>query len=303
MNNQPDALNKKLGIPNAATFSIGQGSMTKLTLNTPHATAEVYLHGCTLTNYTPTHQQPIIFLSPTSHFKQEKAIRGGIPICFPWFAQNSDDPALPMHGIARTAQFTPTAITLENQCITATFEFRSTPETHKIWPHQFHLKYQITLSDSLNIQMHVTNTDKQSFDFEQALHTYYNIANINAIEISGLEKQNHIDKTDHFKIKQFPSTSLKIEKFTDAVCLDTDKTCKIHDTGNNRSIAIKKKNSASTIIWNPWNKKTLEIADLENTCWEHFICLETANVDKNRISLSPNQSHTLSLDISAAPLQ
>ncbi len=297
------SLNQKFAIPQIATFSLGNGQLPRLNLTTQHANLEIYLQGATLTNYQPHQQKPILFTSPKSNYQPHKAIRGGIPICFPWFAQNNQNKDLPMHGLARTATFTPLDITPhQDQSITATFQLKSSPATLKIWPHPFLLKYQITLADALQIEITATNTGSQPFHFEQALHTYFHISNLNDVQILGLENTHYIDKTDQFKQKQFPAKPLKIDGFTDAVCLDTPASCRILDPAFNRQINIEKNNSQSTIIWNPHQDHIKNMSDLNDHAWSHFLCIESANVDKNRIHLPPQASHTMTLNIHAQNL-
>jgi glucose-6-phosphate 1-epimerase len=157
----------------------------------------------------------------------------------------------------------------------------------------FQVRFRVTAGRELKLDLETHNNGREIFVFEEAFHSYLAIADIHQAFVSGLEGTTYIDKTDGFKRKQLGKDSLRIEKETDQVHLNTKSTCVVDDPVWNRRIIVEKSGSDSTVVWNPWFEKTAGMSDMEPEGWREMICVETANVADNAVRLQPNASHTL----------
>jgi len=285
-------------IPEAIRFETSPGGLQHAVISTPEAEAEIYLQGAHLTNWTPRGHRPVLFLSPKSVFAPGKAIRGGVPIIFPWFGARSDGKPGPAHGFARTSDWTlegakqnddgrfEIALLLSNSHATDNF-FKGT----------FRLRFRATIGSELDMELETSNVSKEPFTFEQALHTYLAVGDIHQISVSGLEDTVFIDKTDGFLRKKQGTTPIRIAKETDQVHLNTEAACRISDPVWNRRIVIEKSGSRSTVIWNPWIDKSREMSDMTTDGWKQMVCVETTNASDNAVVLAPGAIHKLAARI------
>jgi glucose-6-phosphate 1-epimerase len=280
-------LNERFAIADKLRFELDDHDMERAYIKTAAAEATIYLNGAHITHYQPAGQNPLLFLSPKSNFARGKAIRGGIPLIYPWFGPKKDDPTAPMHGFARTSQW----------------QIESTNETGDVIELVFrldpNLRYQVQVGKSLDLSLDVKNTSTTPLLFEEAFHTYLSISDIRATLIEGLAGATFIDKTDQMKRKIDEHEVLRLEAETDRVYLNTTSTCKIYDLAARRRITIEKKNSSTTVVWNPWSEKTKKMTDLAPEDWPHFICIETANAADNAITLALGGVHTISASLHA----
>jgi len=293
-----------MGIPDALRFDVGRGGMIRAVLTAGGAEAHVYLHGAHLLQFQPAGQAPLLFVSKESRFEAGKPIRGGVPICFPWFGPRADDPKAPMHGFARDRNWKfKTVERLPDGSVTAVLILKWTPTLLQLWPHRFTATHTITLDargDRVTMELAVKNLDPLDaveamtpFTFEEALHTYFAVGDIRQVTITGLENVTFIDKTDGFTRKQQPAEPLKITGETDRVFINATGPTKVDDPANHRRIVVEKSNSNSTVVWNPWINKAKAMADFGDEEWPGMVCIETANVAENAITLRPKQSHVL----------
>jgi glucose-6-phosphate 1-epimerase len=273
--------------------------LVRAAISTPLAEAELYLQGAHLTHWAPLPHQPVLYLSPNSLFAPGKAIRGGVPVIFPWFGSRADGKPGPAHGFARTMEWTleetrpinggavEIALTLSPSAVTRDFGYD-----------HFSARLRLTVGPQLEIELEIRNNAATTFVYEEALHTYFAIADITKVSLSGLEGTAYIDKTDGFKHKNLGNEPLRIVKETDQVHLNTTSACVIHDPVWNRRITIAKSGSASTVVWNPWAEKIAGMSDMPPDGWKEMICVETANAADNAIHLAPGASHKLTASIS-----
>ena len=237
-------------IPDALRFEEGSGGFVRAVISTPAADADLYLQGAHVTHWTPRGQRPVLFVSPKSLFTPGKAIRGGVPVIFPWFGPRSDGKSGPAHGFARSTEWTiETARLLDEGKVEITLVLASNDSTSGFWP-AFNLRFRVTFGSELEMELETRNDSKEPFTYEEALHTYLAIADIDQASVAGLEGTTYIDKTDEFKRKKQGADALRIAKETDQVHLSTRATCRIYDPVWNRRIFIEKSGSDSTVIWN-----------------------------------------------------
>jgi len=285
-------------IPNAIRFEDSPGGLVRGVISTPAAEADLYLQGAHVTHWTPRGQRPVLFVSPKSLFTPGKAIRGGVPIIFPWFGPRSDGKPGPSHGFARTLEWAMEGATLTNDGnVEITLALAPNEITKGFGYADFHLRFRVTIGSELKLELETRNDAKEPLTYEQALHAYFAIADIRQASVSGLEGTTYIDKTDRFKRKKLGNEPVRIAKETDQVHLSTQATCVIHDPLWNRNIIVEKTGSDSTVIWNPWIDKTKGMSDMAPDGWQEMICVETANAADNAIHLPPCDSRKLTASI------
>jgi glucose-6-phosphate 1-epimerase len=285
-------------IPNALRFEDTPGGLVRGVISTPAAEADLYLQGAHVTHWTPRGQRPVLFVSPKSLFTPGKAIRGGVPIIFPWFGPRSDGKPGPSHGFARTLEWAMEGATLTNDGnVEITLALAPNEITKGFGYAGFHLRFRVTIGSELEMELETRNDAKEPLTYEQALHAYFAIADIRQASVSGLEGTTYIDKTDGFKRKKLGNEPVRIAKETDQVHLSTQATCVIHDPLWNRNIIVEKTGSDSTVIWNPWIDKTKGMSDMAPDGWQEMICVETANAADNAIHLPAGDSRKLKASI------
>ncbi len=250
-----------------------------------HCDAQVYLQGAHVTHWKPKGHQPVLFLSSRSHFKPGVAIRGGIPVILPWFGPRSDGQPGPAHGWARTALWT-----LEDSDKSSVL--LTLPEKDGL-----RAAYRIGFESALTLELAVENTSASHQSFQNALHTYFEVADVRQCSVTGVENATYLDKTDGFARKTAPDGPFHFERETDNVFNRTAATCEIHDPGNRRRIRILKTGSNSTIVWNPWGPRTATIADMGPDDWTRMLCVESGNVGSDAITLAPGARHVMEVEI------
>jgi D-hexose-6-phosphate mutarotase len=296
-----DALNEQFAIRDALHFERGRGDLTCMRIATETCRATVYLQGAHLTDWQPRRHHPVLFMSARSAFAPGKAIRGGIPVVFPWFGPNAHHPHAPMHGFARTAEWRVLrTTTMDDGALSAVFGLDVHANEQPLWPCDCELRMTFVFGTSLNVSMQVHNRAADAITFEQALHSYFNIADIARVRVGGLEHTTYIDKCNDFKQARSGEAAVMIQGETDRVYLDTAAACTIDDPGLHRQITIEKLGSQSTVLWNPWMDKAANMPDFGDDEWPSMVCIETANVKKNGVTLAPGATHTMSCRITVA---
>ncbi len=256
--------------------------------------------------------RPGLFCSPKTLWGGGKAIRGGIPVCWPWFGPRGDDPnpngkPSPAHGFARTRPWFVESVTAEeNGRVEVTFLLVSDDDTLALWPHAFEARLVASLGTSLNTTLEVKNVDDSSFDYEAALHTYLTVSDVEKVKITGLEGTSFIDKVDagpsgKGTTKHQGREPLMLTGETDRVYLNTKSAVVIDDPGLARQLRIEKQGSTATVVWNPWLIKATAMADLGGDAWRSFVCVEAANVRPATVPLSPGATHAMSTRVTVQP--
>jgi glucose-6-phosphate 1-epimerase len=279
----------------------GVGGLARLEIETAHATAHIYLHGAQVTHFAPrfphapaTSARDVLFLSASSHFTAGKAIRGGVPVIFPWFGPRDGQPGGAMHGFARTQTWEIENAQLDaSGCVEMVLRLESNDATRALWPHRFVMRHRIRIDAALTLSLHVENSGTEEFVFEEALHSYLAVVDVHGVNVEGLAGCEYIDKTSGGTRQRDDAAIIHFTGETDRVYLHTGARCIVHDPRGQRRIRIDKEASATTVIWNPGRAKAASLADLGNDEWLRFVCVESANVAENQIRLAPGEAHTM----------
>jgi glucose-6-phosphate 1-epimerase len=290
-------LNEHFGLPGVLAFHATDSGLIHADISTQHATATIYLQGAHVTAWQPKGQQAAIFVSRKSDFAPGKAIRGGVPIAFPWFAARHDGKTGPSHGFARIQDWTLAFAALAGDDLHMTFTLGPTEISRNLGYDNFRLAYQLTIGSTLAMQLTVVNDAAAPLVFEEALHTYYAVADVHEVSVSGFEGVTYLDKNDNLQANQ-QKGAITITGPTDRVYLNTSGTCVLHDAGSKRRITVAKTGSNTTVVWNPWESGALKLPDLDPTEWHEFIAVETVNATANAVTLAPGARHVMEARIS-----
>lgn len=275
-------------LPSSVRVETGNGSLPRMVIKSRHGTAEVYFHGAHVTAWHPALTgTPVIWLSVESLFQPDKAIRGGVPICFPWFGAHPTDKSAPAHGYARLRTWTLADAQEDTDgIVTLTLQLPS--------QQQVAATYRVTIGPTLTMALDVSNQGSEPFTFEEALHTYFDVQDVRNIAITGLEDTDYLDKVTGFtRRRQGPDEPIRFTGETDRVYLNTQATCEIHDPNRGRTIRIRKTGSDTTVVWNPWIEKARAMPDFGDEEWPEMVCVETCNVNVHARTLAPGESHTM----------
>ncbi|HIP27658.1 MAG TPA: D-hexose-6-phosphate mutarotase [Sulfurovum sp.] len=291
---------KKFEIENVLSIQTDKHAGDKIVIQNDFADAEIYLLGGHLTHFQPHGEEKVIYDGKESYILPPKSAHFGIPICWPWFGPHPTDDTKGQHGFARNSvwDIIDTEI-LSNGQTSATLGLQETKETLSQYPHTFNLELTFTIGKTLEVALKTINTSPTTMHITQALHSYFYVDTVQDIRIQGLEGRTFIDQLDN----HIPKKEHEVLRFTqslDRIYIPTSDTCEIIDTNLKRKICIKKEHSNSTVVWNPWEKSILH--DVKGSQYQKFVCIETANVKEDIVTLNAGESYTLVQKISLESL-
>jgi glucose-6-phosphate 1-epimerase len=297
--------NQKFGLPGIVEIVEGNSNLPKIRITTPAATAEIYLHGAQVTSWvpskTPAVSSEVLFVSEQSHWQEGKAIRGGIPICYPWFRAKKDDPTAPQHGVVRTTEWQIESIKQQADNIVISLVITSSDATRKFWPYDFHLTHRITVGTELKLELITRNTSPVTFQIEEALHTYFRVGDVEKVSVSGLDGVTYLDNV-HSNSERTQHGDLAMSGPTDNAYIDTQAPLTIIDPVLKRKVITEKTNSATTITWNPWQQGAAALSDLGNEEWREMICVEASNILHSAVEVAPNAEYTFAATLRVTDL-
>ncbi|WP_373032437.1 D-hexose-6-phosphate mutarotase [Sulfurovum sp.] len=254
------------------------------------AEAKIALQGAHLFHYKVKDKPSLLWLSQAAYFEEGKAIRGGIPICFPWFGKNKDNPSLPQHGFARTQLWA--VISEEEKDDSTTYiRLQLTPNAHTLaqWNYLFDVTLDILIGEALSIALSVTNTDIKPFEISTALHTYFSVSDIETVLIKGLDGRNYYDALDEKNYIQ--RGDILIQEEVDRVYFYPSETIDLFD--GDTKVKLQQEGSNSLVVWNPWIEKSKQMNDMTADGYRSMVCLETSNAREDSKVLNPNDTYVL----------
>ncbi len=295
-----DKLNARHGIPGVVEFVNGPGGLPSVSITNTRASALATLQGAQMLSFKLADGRDLLWVSEASHFKPGAAIRGGIPICWPWFGGHPENPDLPAHGFARISEWDVVeTAALGDGSTRIIFGLNDSPETRCGWDHAFDLRLSVTVSDALTVSLITKNTGFQPLEITSALHTYFSVSRINDVSVSGLDGCPCLDTLDGEEKVQ--SGDIRFDCETDNVYFDQTSDILLNDPGFHRTIRIGKEGSASTIVWNPWVEKAKRMADFGDNEYPSMLCIEAANALKDMRRIEPGMTHELTTTLSVLP--
>lgn len=290
-------LDRQFGIPGTAQVVAGNGGLAKVRIISQSCTGEIYLHGGHVTSWIPANDSEVLFLSTQSRWQDGKAIRGGVPVCFPWFRGKTDDPAAPAHGFVRTKAWELESIRETTDGIVVSVVTASDESTQRWWPGDFRLVHLATFGSKLALELDVVNTGTSPLRFEEALHSYFWVADISSARVRGLDGVQYLDDLDSNR-ENSQHGDIVVTSPIDRAYLDTAGAVVIDDFAMRRQINLQKENSLTTVVWNPWQEGAQALGDLGADEWRQMLCVEASNVMGYAVMLAPGQNHIMKVSIS-----
>lgn len=290
------ALNARFGVAGQVSFREPAPGFFVVDLANDHATVTVALQGAQLLTWAPRGQQAVVWQSPHARFVSGKSVRGGVPVCWPWFGANATESTLPAHGFARTVPWEMRVCTVaENGGMTRLeFHLVQTDATRRMWPHPSELELHMSVGAALNMELLTRNTGTQAFTLGQALHTYFAVSDIREVEVQGLDGCSYLDKVGPEQRRQ-QHGPVRFSGETDRIYLDTEADCLIHDPGLQRRIRVSKRGSRSTVVWNPWIAKAASLGDMGEDGYLHMLCVESTNAADDVVTVMPGGEQRLAV--------
>ncbi len=259
------------------------------------AEAKIALQGGHLFHYKAIGKPALLWLSELAYFEKGKAIRGGVPICFPWFGKHKNNTSLAQHGFARTQMW---EVVLEEEIDADNthirLELKTNVDTLEQWPYLFEAHLDIIIGATLSMALHVTNKDTKAFEISTALHSYFSVSDIDTVSIKGLENCLYFDA---LKVETFMQhKDVHIQEEVDRVYSNPSKTISLLQ--NDGSVHLQQEGSNSLVVWNPWIEKSQKMIDMTDDGYKSMVCLETSNVRDDARIVKANESHVLKVTIS-----
>jgi glucose-6-phosphate 1-epimerase len=287
-----EELDDRFGIEGELGFNETDGDLVSVSIFNKYADVEVCLYGAHIIRYVPHGAFDALWMSSDSFFEEGKPIRGGIPICFPWFGPHPSDTSKPLHGFARIMYWE----VLETQSFESgetliRLQLCSSDETKQYWPFDFCAKLSVLVGKKLEVKLCITNTGNEAFEYSAAMHSYFGVSGIENIGIKGLQGTKYYNGFEKELLTQ-EEELLEIKQEENRRYIDTDSDCIIVDPIFNQAIRISKQGSNVTVVWNPGEENSVKMEDMPDDGFEAFVCVETVNAYNDTIKLSPGQNHT-----------
>jgi glucose-6-phosphate 1-epimerase len=294
---QPDHLNARFALDAQLTFIAGRGGMTDAVIRNEHATATVSLYGGQVLSWQPrAARHDVLFLSEQAYYQPGKAIKGGIPVCWPWFGADPQGRGRPAHGFARISpwEVVKTAL-LDSGETQLTLGLQCNDRTRAWWDGDIAAQLEIVVGTTLRLALTTFNRGERPVELTQALHTYFAVGDIGAATVHGLEDRSYLDKTDAGQVK-LQAGAVTIAAEVDRIYTGVERDLEIHDAAWHRMIHIHATGSRSAVVWNPWQSVAAAMADLGDEDYRRMLCVETTNAGPDVVHIAPGGTWTLGVE-------
>lgn len=281
-----------------AVWELGPGGLPFLSVETTRCVARLTPYGAQVCEWAPAGQTaPVLFLSPRAVFASGTAIRGGVPVCFPWFANHPSDRTKPAHGFARTRMWQVADVIADDAGqVHVSLRLDADAGTRALWEAEFAATLTVSLGTTLTMTLEVENRGGGEITYESALHTYLQVGDVEQIRIRGLERTRFLDRVDGMAEKVTGAEPLAFDGEVDRVFLETAATCVVDDPLLRRRIRVAKSGSEATVVWNPGRARAQAAADIGDA-WRTFACVETACCGPHAVRLGPDERHAMAARI------
>ncbi|MHB1246406.1 MAG: aldose epimerase family protein [Sulfuriferula sp.] len=291
MQQHTDMLNQQFAIASRLEFVDAAAGVPVVEITTPHASARIAVQGAQVLEWQPTGQQPVLWVSRAALYQPGKGVRGGVPVCWPWFG--AGEAGKPAHGFVRTRMWEvrETGQGLADS-VFIRFGIKDDESTRALWDYAFDLELIVTVGATLKMELVTRNTGTTAFEISEGLHTYFHVGDINQTQALGLENTEYLDKVLDFS-RHTQIGAINFTGETDRVYVDTTSDCVIDDAKLNRKIRIAKSGSTATVVWNPWTEKEKGFADMATGEYQEMLCVETVNAGDTHITVAAGAAHSL----------
>lgn len=289
------------------THARGNGGLEKIVVDHPQAEGEVYLHGAHVTHWQPRGAEAVLWMSPLAVFKDGTPIRGGVPVCLPWFGPHPASSGVatdaPAHGLVRTRAWELVSTDEDADGVSVRLRTEIAADASPHWTHAFTAEMSVYFGRTLAITLAVTNTGPQAFDFAEAVHTYFRVRDVREVSVAGLNGAMYVDKMAGPAPRRETAEAITFAAETDRVYTDTAATCVINDQHLGRRIFVEKTGSRSTVVWNPFPAKAARQSDVGADNWPGFVCVETANCATDSVTLAAGATHEMGVTLRLEPVE
>jgi D-hexose-6-phosphate mutarotase len=291
------AFNERYGVANRIQFAAGHGGLEKLDLRFADACAEVYLQGAHVTHYQPCPNHDVLWMSDSAVYQPGAALRGGIPICWPWFGAATVGRDRPQHGYARTSDFRPISSRADEACSSVVLALDTVNAPYPEWRNKLQLELEIRLQDSLWMELRSQYMGLETITVSNALHNYFAISSKEHISIPTLTGLRYLDKLqDYQEYRQ--SQPVVFDGEVDRVYRQTPARIELQDSGWHSVTTIETWGNNNLVVWNPGAEKAKAMSDFTDNGYQHMVCIEPANALAQSLTLQPGADHRLGQCIS-----
>ena len=296
-----DTLNNLYGVNGQLRFFEGSGGLPFIAVNHQHASALISIYAAQVLSYQPADEkQDLLFVSSKANYSTGKTIRGGIPVCWPWFGPDPDQRQRPNHGFARLQLWEVCAAEAAVDETKIVLQLSANEQIAAIWDYPFTVTLEITVGKTLGLTLTTENTGKKVFAITEALHSYFLVGDIGNVQINGLEETHYRDKLAADKQK-YQQGAVIIGEEVDRIYTGVKDRVIIDDLALKRQIEIFSPKSDHIVVWNPWVNTIQSMADLADQDYQRFVCVETGHMAGEPITIAPDEAHELLTEIKILP--
>jgi len=295
-------LNRRFALPGELDFRVADHGALVAHVTNALGSGSVACQGAQVLTWTPSGQSPVIWLSEEARFQATKSLRGGIPVCWPWFGAHAQDPSKPAHGFARNLDWEVCETASTAAGTRVVMAFTPSEAQRALWPHTAELTLAMTLGETLRLVLSTRNTGAEPIVITQALHTYFRVGDISGVRVEGLEGCEYIDKAasgDPCLRQQGP---IAIDREVNRIYLGCPGPVAIVDESLGRRILIDKSGSSSYVVWNPWAETGAKFGDMGPEGYRRMLCVETTNAWTDTAAIEPGAVYELTSEYRVAPL-
>ena len=289
-------LNKKFSLDGVLEISEVHSGFPFIKINNQYASAVISLYGGQVLSYANCDAEELLFLSDKAFYETGKAIKGGVPICWPWFGADPEAKGRPAHGFARNSLWEMESTEqLENGSTKVVICLLPNEASQALFSYDFKLSLTIVVGEQLELELDTKNNGQKAFDITQALHTYFSVKNIDEVVVTGLGGCSYLDKaqSNSGEENKIQVDDISIDGEVDRIYLDAPSELKIMQKDSVKLTAIKSINNKTAVVWNPWKDLCEQSADLKPDDYTRFVCVETANAASDVINIQPGESFSL----------
>ena len=299
-------LNRRFRLANRCRIAEGRSGQQIIQLRSPQSRGEIYLQGGHVSSWKPSDGEDVLWLSAESRFEPGQAIRGGIPICWPWFGAHPTEDGWPSHGYVRKTAFTlERSFERDDGAVGVNLVLDSSGVPSEYVPQAVELRVEVVMGEALEVAITTENRSDANICCTAALHTYLRVGDVSSLVITGFEGLEYLDKPDAFARKRQVGRPV-VDGYVDRIYLqsaeESERDCVVEDPALGRCLRVGKEGSRSTVLWNPWTENAKAMEDFESTAFPEMLCVEAANAADDAVEIAPGGSHRLSTRISVEPL-
>lgn len=289
-----ETLNTDHGIAGQLRFVAGAGGCPCIDISNRNATARISVYAAQVLSFQPAGAaDDLLFVSDAAYYQDGKAIKGGIPLCWPWFGADPEGQGRAAHGFVRNRQWTVAETrAVDDGATRVTLTLGDSDTTREIWPYTFALELRISVAETLELELVTRNTGDRPFVLGQALHSYFKVGDISRVSVTGLEHGTYLDMAGDGGTRT-QSGPVTIDTEVDRIYTDAPGRLTLIDPSLRRRIHIDSSGSRTAVVWNPWAAIAARMGDLEDEDYRRFLCVETANAADDTVTVAAGGEYRL----------